>query len=435
VKLRGLLIWLAEKPLAAVPLLAVGVVERVAWSLADHMEIRDTELNNVAASWARTGALSDAFQSGSGPTAHVGALPPMIPAMVFRLFGVDTPASALSLTIISACVVVATAIVLNRLFARLGTAAVYRGAAMAVICLLPLHLELEARSLRVYENGTAALLLGLLLLAVLRLDGGRSIGAGQLTGLSFFTALIMALSPPVGITAIAVLGILALRRLDWSGRFGAGALLAVVLVATSLPWALRNKAVLGETVWTRGNFGLEFAIGTHPGAVAPADPPATYLARLAEVHPHQSPPAYRAMQAAGGELPYARRLGAETWAWVFSHPIQAASIWLRHLREFFFPPLWLWAYTGTADPGMVVRMVVVNIIAALGIAGLVVALLRRRWQYLYLLPPIVLIPLPYILAQPLVRYRYVIASLLIFLAADCLGWLTKRGQGALKPVP
>ena len=37
-----------------------------------------------------------------------------------------------------------------------------------------------------------------------------------------------------------------------------------------------------------------------------------------------------------------------------------------------------------------------------------------------------------LLAQPLVRYRYVIASLLIFLAADCLGRLTGRGHGALK---
>lgn len=432
--LRGLLIWLAEKPMAAVPLLVGAVIERVWWSLAGHMEIRDTELNNVAASWARTGALADAFQAGSGPTAHVGALPPMVPGLVFRLLGVNTPASAMSLTIISACVIVATAIVLNRLFARLGTPAVYRGLAMGVICLLPLHLELESRSLRVYENGTAALLLAVLLLSMVRLDAGKIISTGLLLGLSLFAALIMAMSPPVGITAITILAILALRRLNWAGRFGAGALLAVILAATSLPWALRNKAVLGETIWTRGNFGLEFAIGTHPKAVAPVDPAATYLARLAELHPHQSPPAYRAMQAAGGELPYARRLGAETWAWVFNNPVQAATIWLRHLREFFFPPLWLWAHTGTPGVGMVIRMIVVDMTAALGIAGMVMAMIRRRWQFLYLLPPIVLIPLPYILAQPLVRYRYVLASLLIFLAADCLGRLTKRGQGALKPV-
>jgi hypothetical protein len=431
---RGLLTKVADEPLAAVPLLFIAVAERVAWSLAGHMEIRDTELNNVAVNWARTGALSDAFQVGSGPTAHVGVLPPLIPGLVFRAFGIDTPASALVLTIFASCIIVITALVLNRLFARLGTPARYRGIAMVVICLLPLHLELEARSLRVYENGTAALLLAMMLLAVVRLDRGGTISFWHMVGLSAFTAVMLALSPPVGITAIAILGILALRRLDWAGRFRASTVLALVLVATSLPWALRNRAVLGETVWTRDNFGLEFAIGTYPKAVAPVDPQATYLARLAEVHPHQSPPAYRAMEAAGGELPYARQLGDATWAWVGSHPLQAASIWLRHLREFFFPPLWLWFHTGNPVTDMVVRMIVVNVIAGLGIVGLVSALVRRQSLFLYLLPPIVLIPLPYILAQPLVRYRYVIASLLIFLAADCLGRLTKRGEGALKPI-
>ncbi len=74
----------------------------------------------------------------------------------------------------------------------------------------------------------------------------------------------------------------------------------------------------------------------------------------------------------------------------------------------------------------------VDIIAVLALAGLAVALVRRQWIYLYLLPPVVLLPLPYILSQPLIRYRYVIASLLIFLAMDCLARLTGGGQGALK---
>lgn len=45
---------------------------------------------------------------------------------------------------------------------------------------------------------------------------------------------------------------------------------------------------MGETVWTRSNFGLEFAIGTHVAAVDPANPATVYLARLAQVHPHDS---------------------------------------------------------------------------------------------------------------------------------------------------
>jgi hypothetical protein len=434
VTLRGILTWVAEKPAASLPLLGLAVAERVAWSLSGHMEIRDTELNNVAASWARNGVLADAFQAGSGPTAHVGALPPMIPGLIFRIFGIDTPGSAMVLTIISACVVVVTALILNRLFARIGTPAAYRGAAVVLICLVPFYLELEARSLRVYENGYAALLLSLLLLAAVRLDMSKVIAFADVVGLSALTALIVALSPAAGLSAVAILGILALRNLDWPGRIRAVSVLAVILAATTLPWALHNRSAVGEPVLTRGNFGLEFAIGTNAAAVHPVDEQATYLARLAELHPHQSPPAYRAMTKAGGELNYSRRLGAETWGWVMAHPAEATAIWFRHLGEFFFPPAWLWFHTAPPSLTIPFRMAVVDVIGALALIGLVAGLARKQWLFLYFLPPIILIPLPYILAQPLIRYRYVIASLLVFLAADWLGRLTKRGQGALKPV-
>lgn len=424
--------WVSDGPAAALPLFALAAAERVAWTLNGHLQSLDTELRNAAISWAQTGGIADAFRPGSGPTAHVGALPPVIPGLVFRVFGVDSVTTAVVLTIMSALVVVATALVLSRVFARLGTPAPVRGAAILLICLVPLHIELESRSLRVYENGSAALALAVLLLAVVRLDQRKSIGARDMLGLSAFTALIVALSPTVGFCAIALLGLLALRRLAWSGRIGAGAMLAVVLVGTSLPWALRNQALLGEMVWTRSNFGLEFALGTHPAAVDPVDPAATYLARLAEIHPHGSDAPYRAMRAAGGELPYAHRLGDETSHWVAAHPVQAATIWLRHLREFFFPPPWLWHHTALPDATMPVRIMVVDVIAALALVGLFGALARRQWLFLYLIPPVLLLPLPYLLTQPLVRYRYVIASLLIFLAADALARLTGRGQGALK---
>ncbi len=429
---QRLLSWIADRPAAAIPLFALAAAERVAWTLNGHLQSLDTELRNAAISWAQTGWVADAFRPGSGPTAHVGALPPVISGLVFRLFGVESPTTALVLTTLSALTVVATALVLSRVFAKLGTPAPVRGAAVVLICLVPLHIELESRSLRVYENGYAALALALLLLAVVRLDRGRTIGMRDMLGLSAFAASIVALSPTVGFCAVALLGLLALRRLAWSGRLGAAMMLAIVLVGTSLPWALRNQAVLGETVWTRSNFGLEFALGMHPAAVDPVDPAATYLARLAEIHPHGNDAPYRAMRAAGGELPYAHRLGDRTWDWVGTHPVQAGTIWLRHIREFFFPPPWLWHHTAQPDATTALRIVAANVIAALALVGLFGALARRQWLFLYLIPPIILLPLPYLLTQPLVRYRYVIASLLIFLAADALARLTGRGQGALK---
>jgi hypothetical protein len=429
---RSLLVWVADRPAAFVVLLIVGVAERIAWTLAGHMALLDTELRNAAICWSRTGWIADAFRPGSGPTAHVGALPPAIPGIVFRVFGVETPATSLLLTAISACVVVSTAFVLNRLFARLGTPAAARGAAVLLICVLPLHIEIESRSLRVYENGYAALLLAVLLLAAVRLDQFGRVGTRDMIGLSALAALMIALSPTVGYCAVAILGILALRQLDWAGRAKAALVLSVLLAATITPWAIRNREVMGEAVWTRDNFGLEFAVGTNPAAVAPVDPGETYLARLTQIHPHGNETPYRAMQAAGGEVAYARQLGDQTSAWVREHPAAALTIWMRHLREFYFPPMWMWVHSGPPDITMPARKLIVDLIAVLALVGFVSALARRARQYVYLLPPVVLLPLPYLLTQPLVRYRYVIASLLVFMAADSVARLTRRGQDALK---
>jgi hypothetical protein len=425
------LTWVADNPIAALPLAVVAVAERVAWSMAGRMPMLDTELRNAAMHWATTGWIADAFRAGSGPTAHVGALPVLIPGTIMRIFGVDTPATTFALTTVSALIVVATALVLNQAFRRLGTPALARGGAILLICLAPLHVEIEARSLRVYENGTAALLLGLMLLSVVRLDQREAIGVRDLFGLSALAALMIALSPALAICVLAMLGALALRRLNWPDRAKAVALLGMAIFLTTLPWALRNREVMGETVWTRSNFGLEFAIGTHAAGVDPANPAAIYLARLAQVHPHDSETGYRAFQAAGGELAYSRKLGGETWRWVAAHPLEAMQIWLRHLGEFYFPPLWMWLHSGLPDVTTPFRWIIVNVIAAIALYGLGASLVRRHWVFLYLVPPVVLIALPYILTQPLVRYRYVIASLLLFLAADALARGLNRSATAL----
>lgn len=80
------------------------------------------------------------------------------------------------------------------------------------------------------------------------------------------------------------------------------------------------------------------------------------------------------------------------------------QIWLRHLGEFYFPPLWMWLHSGLPDVTTPFRWIIVNIIAAIALYGLGGALVRRQWVFLYLVPPVVLIALPYVLAQPLVRY-------------------------------
>jgi hypothetical protein len=143
------LTWVADNPIAALLLAVAAIAERVAWTMAGHMAMLDTELRNAAMHWATTGWIADPFRAGSGPIAHVGALPVLIPGTIMRIFGVDTPATTFALTTVSALIVVATALVLNQAFRCLGTPALARGGAILLICLAPLHVEIESRSLRV----------------------------------------------------------------------------------------------------------------------------------------------------------------------------------------------------------------------------------------------------------------------------------------------
>jgi hypothetical protein len=235
--------------------------------MSGNLAFRDTELKKAAVNWATTGAIADAYEPGSGPTAHVGALPPVIAGMVFRLVGSGDAASIL-LTIVSASVVVATALVLNRLFARLGTPACARGAALAFVCVVPVFMELEARSLRVYETATprcrsrrcflprfGSIRVGLFDYAICSASrllrpfswGYRQLRGSQASPYSEFSRCAGSTDGARSGLRSACVGACRLRS----------------------AWALRNQAVMGETVWTRGNFGLEFAVGTHDGAVSP----------------------------------------------------------------------------------------------------------------------------------------------------------------------
>ena len=57
-------------------------------------------------------------------------------------------------------------------------------------------------------------------------------------------------------------------------------------------------------------------------------------------------------------------------------------------------------------------------IAFVGFIGLGVRLARGDWRYIFVGAPLLLLMLPYVLAQPILRDRYPVGGLLVFLAAD-----------------
>jgi 4-amino-4-deoxy-L-arabinose transferase-like glycosyltransferase len=400
-------------------LLFAAVTVRLGWAVNGHLAPLQSELQRAAVTLSQTGAIADAYRPGSGPTTHVGLLPPLVPAAAYWLLGANTPAAEITLTILAGLVIAGAAFVINAIFLELGTPLTARCAALLFVCLVPVNVSLEAQDLRAREAGWAALGLALLILAALRLDRVRErLSLADALGLSLGGAFLFLLSPAVGLAGYGALAILALRRVKARYWIALMALAVAIAAIVSLPWALRNQQQFGRMIWSRGNFGIEFALGTYPGAVSPHDPAAAFRTRLAEIHPFRSDQAYASMQSAGGEIGYSDALAEQTWRWVSAHRAQAAHIWLRHLKEFYFPPAWLWNPYARADLKSRLQALSLDVISLLAFAAIAASLYRRRWQYLYLAVPIALIAVPYMLAQPRLRYRYVISSMLIFLAAD-----------------
>lgn len=420
-----LLARIADSRKAWILLILGAVCVRLAWALIRQFEPLHSEMAQVAITLSQTGSIADAYRTGSGPTTHVGPLAPALPALVYTLLGPESPAAEAVLTVIAALIVALCGLVLNAAFREMGTPAPARGLALLLVCLLPLNIALEARDLRVREAGLAALGLAAILLAVIRLDRRGIMNWDPLILLMLACAALFLLSPAAALGAYAAIGILAFKRIRWTKWPRLALLGALFLMLLSLPWALRNERLFGEAIWSRGNFGLEFALGTHADAVRPPDPAEAFRDRIRTIHPFWSDDAYARMQQEG-ELGYADRLGRASWAWARENPLAALELWARHLKQFFLPPAWLWDPYGNVSERARIQAFVLRLVGFFAFAGIALHLWRKRTAYLLPAAALLATALPYMLVQPRLRYRYVVASLLVFLAADAAWRLARR---------
>lgn len=396
----------------------IGVVVRFIWLLQDNrIEPHITETQRVGISLANGGGFADAFRPGSGPTAHVSPIMPWIIALVYRNFGVATLTSESILVAIAVVLVMLGFVLAFLVMKEVGSPLIARLAALAFVAILPIQFALEVSELRVWEGALASTWGLALLLWILKLDKRPELRVIEIAGLSIATAVLFLISPVQGLAAVAMFGLLLLRKRRIPQIVLGGAMLATALVAVHLPWALRNQRVMGEMIWTRSNLGMELATGNHPAAVNPADPHRVFIDRLHEINAHADEIGYRKFEAAGGEVPYYAQLKREAVDWMKANPSATANIWLRHLREFYFPPTWFWKVWGTGGQMMDERRMLIWIATAIALISLPFLIFRNS-RYLYFACAVFIPVLPYIPVQPVMRYRFLIYTIIIFLAAD-----------------
>ncbi len=408
-------------------LLAAGAAERVFFLLTTaRRDVAGGEAANVAAAFARTGQIADVFGKGSGLTAHLNPIVPAVAGSVYRLFGVRTPTAETLLSLLSIACVLAAAGLFHRAMLWVGASRRAALATLAVFCLLPLNNFLEIVDFRAWEGGVATLLGAATLLVTVRADATGDPSWRTICLVAVLAALTFFISPPLGLASYANALLLLVRRLP-ARRWAATALVAVaVLAAVLTPWTIRNYQAFGRIIPLRSNFGLELALANHPAAVDGDDELGVFRARLAEIHPQVSWTAFHTMQRADGEIAYADRLGAEAKRWIAAHPADFLRLSIRHLGQFYFPPAWQWSIYGGVSTGQRVKLVVSWAIAAIGLLGAAAALIAWREQLIYLATLALLPALPYMIVQPVPRYRYLVYLPLLGLGAELVSRMLDR---------
>ena len=411
----------------------IGLLLRILWvSRAGRLAPTNSEMFFVARAFAETGRLAEAYGPGSGLTAHVTPAMPLLAGHVYRVFGVGTPAAETALTVISMAFIVAGVLALNFVAKRLAIPPLPRLAAIAFVCLVPLNFHLEMGAFRVWEGAAATAVLALALAWALRMEGDA--GRPRWTSMVLLSAIGAAsalLSPPGALAIFGCVGLVALRRRGIPAFIAIASVSAVLLVGFSYPWAARNEAVFGQKVWSRTNFGLNFALAFHDGAVSPSDPRKVFAERLAAVDPYTSRAVLAEMKAVGGEAKYSDIMSAQTKAWIGAHPAGALTIAARHVADFYLPPKWLWSVYSDRGTAVPLKQALTWGITILGLLSMGFRLARRDWRYLYVLAVLALPAVPYLLVQPTLRYHYTVSTLLTLLAADLVYRGLTRAFGAV----
>jgi 4-amino-4-deoxy-L-arabinose transferase-like glycosyltransferase len=270
-RFSGFSAWWSKARTSLSWMVAIAFILRLAYILVAHTyKVKPDEdyfsfgyeMGRIGRAIASGRGFADPFGSHTGPTAWEPPLYPYLIALVFKLTGIYTRASAFILlavnSVFSALTCIPIFLIGRKCFSE--KVAVWSAWAWA---LLPTVMYWCARW--VWETSLAALLLALIFWLVLEmeeLDGALPwLGFGLLWGVAALTnSSLLSFLPASGLWAWY-------RRARRGKRSFAGVVLAsIFFVATISPWLVRNYEVFGQFVFIRSNFGAELRLGNGPGA-------------------------------------------------------------------------------------------------------------------------------------------------------------------------
>jgi hypothetical protein len=373
------------------------------------------ETGNIARSLALGRGFSDAFRQGTGATAWLTPVYPLILAGIFCIFGIYTAASfiaAVALNIIFSAAVCVPLFYTGRKIAGAGVGAM----AAWFWALFPNAIMIPYEW--IWDTCLATFLTALILWFTLQLaDESTRARDWCLYGLLWGFALMT--NPALAALLPFLLGWAAYRARSAQPAqkvLALPALALMMVVLCCVPWTVRNYVAFHRFVPLRTTFPFALWLG-HNRVFDPHSPITT------RVTPYEEGQEYRRL----GEDAFMRKKWTEALLFIRTHPALEA-----HLFEQRFVAFWF----GLDSPfkrfldaeslgGRI--LLLANFLATLGTIGGLIAVWIKWRQYAFVLSlfPAVF-PWMYYITLPYLRYRHPIDPILMLLAALAVGGLLDR---------
>jgi len=357
-----------------------------------------SETTNVASSIARGHGFSSPLNGDpTGPTAWVPPGYAYFVALVFRIFGVMTQSSIIFIFVVQSLFSALT--VLPILGIARHSVGMRAGLWSAwVWALFPWFIKWSVTWL--WDTSLSALLLSLLVWYVLRLPEASSrrswIGFGALWGL---TLLVNPTLATFLVVSLAWSGYeLHRNKKEWLKPILSSVLVCVVVIS---PWLLRNRAVFGQWVFIRSDFGYGFALGNYHYSLGRGWGGTDPTGNQKEFHKYWQL----------GEIAYVRSRQEQAFQFVRQYPKEFIVLTAKRVSYFWdgssidyrAPIPWYWMPSSY------------GVLSFLLLPALLVAHRGRLHAWSVFFGGFLLYPLPYYLTFTESRYRHAIEPLMVLL--------------------
>jgi hypothetical protein len=408
--------------LPLIVLVALGVRAGFAWNEGRKLPatVRATvpffqETGNVARSLALGHGFSDLFRQGTGPTAWLTPVYPLLLAGIFHMLGIFTAASftaAVALNIVFSTAVCVPIFYAGRKMCGLGVgaAAAWLWAIYPNAIIIPFEW--------IWDTCLTTLLAALIFSFTLKLAETQRKRDWLLYGLLWGFALLT--NPALASLLPFLLGWAAWQASRTSVRPRCALALVTLALLTTVgcctPWTVRNYVAFHRLVPLRSNF--PFALWLAHNRVW--DPRSPWNARVTAFEQDAK---YERL----GENAFMQEKWNEALQFIRTHPRLEVHLFARRFVAF-------WAgidspiehFLGAESLGD--RIVLLsNFLVALGTAGGLIVIWIKRQRYAFFLSAFpVMFPCVYYATQPYLRYRLPIDPVLMLLIAIAIGAVFRR---------